>query len=219
MSDRLGALSYRWLLFYFVFAAFIHFALLLKPQILPQWFQLFGFQLFLLGLLIYLYRSSWRPRLELSLKAASFFLVGVLFYFGGLALLNWMAKNSLGRPEEELYQGSTASVFALQILIAPILEEFFFRDYLMRAFYFQMRKWSHALLFSSAFFMLAHFSLYPGALILGLMSGLIYLGTRSILPCILFHLISNLSWYFLPYLFPSLFRFLIERDWLSIFYR
>lgn len=218
-SEKLAALGYRVLLFYFIFAAAVHLIQYADPQIFPIWFRLFGFQVFLLGVLLWLYRRGWRPKLDLSIKAASFSILGLFAYFAALWILNFICKNFIGFKDEAFYQGSTAAVFVLQILAAPIIEELFFRDYLMRSFYLGMKSWTHALVFSSAFFMLAHFSLYPGALILGIINSLLFIYSRSIIPCIGFHLISNLSWYFLPVLFPALFQTLAEKGWLSLFFR
>ena len=106
----------------------------------------------------------------------------------------------------------------LVLFVAPILEEFFFRDLVFRALYGRLNRMRIAILLSSIFFMVAHMTLHPGAFLLGLISCWLVLGSRSILPSIVFHSISNGSWFFLPVLFPNLHKALTDLEVLKYFY-
>src|SRR5690606_12434986 len=119
-------------------------------------------------------------------------------------------------------EGSWPSAYSLQSvlllgLIAPVVEELFFRDLVLRALLLKLRNIYIAVFLSSLFFMAAHLSLYPGAFLLGLVSGFIYLYSRSVLPCILFHSLSNLSLYFIPAWFPQIYEALHRWDFLRYF--
>src|SRR5205823_339778 len=104
-------------------------------------------------------------------------------------------------------------------VLAPILEELYFRDLFFRALWKRENSFWFAAAVSSIFFMIAHMSVYPGALLLGLISAFLLVLSGSILPSILFHSISNLSFIFIPILFPKIFEALERFHFLRYFYR
>ncbi len=219
LSDIHAAASHRLLLLYFGFALLIQGIQWLAPDFLPFWFKLYGFQIFLILVLSWLFWRGWRPVLVWNLKIGLMTFGFFALYFSILSVFEIFLRFSSISIPQHIYQGSAMSVFVLQIVLAPVFEELFFRDYLTRAFYRQFHRWTMAIIFSSAFFMLGHFSLYPGALILGVINAILFVKLGSLWPCIIFHGVSNLSWYFLPSLFPALFQWLLDQAWLSFFYR
>lgn len=219
LPEKLAAMSHRLLLFYFLFALALQVVQFFSPDFFPFWFKLFGFQIFLMLALVWLYGRGWRPLLTWNIKIAGLTVSLFAIYFLGLSVFEFSLRALGAGSNQALFQGSTLPVFILQIFLAPVFEELFFRDYLTRAFYRQFSRWTMAVFFSSAFFMLSHFSLYPGAFLLGLINAILLIKLRSVWPCILFHSISNLSWYFLPSLFPAVFQWLVDQAWLSFFFR
>ncbi len=186
-----------------------------SPLILPSGVRMFFLQSVLMGLIVYLVKKRWRPLLRTDRN----WLVGIisaylisLFLLDRLAALNIeVAYRPLDLPPwDQLLLG---------LILAPILEELFFRDYLFRVLSAEGTKWSFALLLSAAFFTLAHFSLYPGAFLLGLVNGILYVASGGILLPIAFHFVCNLSWYLLPAFYPSLLYFLEHSEIREIFYR
>lgn len=219
LSESIAALSHRLLLLYFLFALVLQVVQFFVPEFFPFWFKLFGFQIFLMLALGWLYWRGWRPLLTWNIKIAGLTCALFAVYFLALIVFEFSLRGFGVDSSKALFQGSTLPVFILQIFLAPVFEELFFRDYLTRAFFRQFNRWTMAIFFSSAFFMLSHFSLYPGAFLLGVINGILLIKFRSIWPCILFHSISNLSWYFLPSLFPAVFQWLVDQAWLSFFFR
>lgn len=90
--------------------------------------------------------------------------------------------------------GSFASVVMVCIL-APVLEEMFFRGIILRSFLRQYPKWT-AIVGSATLFGFAHMNLYQfvAAFSIGLFLGWLYERTRSLLPCIWLHAVYNSGW-------------------------
>lgn len=97
-------------------------------------------------------------------------------------------------------QDSIRYVFIVYNLIgAAICEELYFRKFIITVFYEYKQI---AVLFSSIYFMLSHYILMWGdsfkrndfitQIIIGLISGMIYIVSNSIVTCIILHLIMNL---------------------------
>jgi membrane protease YdiL (CAAX protease family) len=94
------------------------------------------------------------------------------------------------------------------IVLAPLCEELFFRGILLKALREDYSaRW--AVILSSVIFMLGHGGLFvPGPLVLGLIVGPMMLVTRSIIPGIVFHSMSNLYGPIMVWWFPNLYRHL-----------
>jgi uncharacterized protein len=94
------------------------------------------------------------------------------------------------------------------LLLAPLLEEIFFRGMIIPPLKKILPLWA-VILVSSIIFMLAHGYLKFGALLLGLFTSVIYIWSGSVIPPILFHFTCNL-WgplllYFLPEVYNTLY--------------
>jgi len=181
----------------------------------PAGVRMFFLQSVLVVLLIYLALKGWRPILRTE---RNWFLGIIALYLTGLFLLDRLAALDIEVAYRPLELPAWDQLL-LGLVLAPILEELFFRDYLFRVLSSQGMKWSFALLLSAAFFTLAHFSLYPGAFFLGLLNGILYIASGGVLLPIAFHLVCNLSWYLLPAFYPSLFYLLEHSNLREIFYR
>lgn len=215
LEPKLASQSFSWLGFYFVLAVILHLCLHFFPEFFPNWLKESGFQIFLLGALALLFKQGWRPQLQCSGKSIAIFVGLVLLYFGLLWLLDFGAKLSGYTGVVSIVRVGHLELILL-IVVAPVLEEFFFRDYLFRAFVWQMNRIQRAAFFSSAFFMLAHFSLHPGAFVLGIVNCILFASLRSVWPAVAFHALSNLSLFFLPAYFPHLAEFVVALQQLQI---
>lgn len=205
---------------YFIFVFVLMFTEWVLPVDFAYWFQASVLQLVLLTFLGYLWILGWKPRWRINTKGWLWFAGFLLVYLGGLKVLDLSLAYFQG--EVGLSQRTTMQPWyfmILQLVLAPVFEELFFRDYLLRSFWQKLGSWGRALFFTSAFFMLAHLSLYPGAFLLGLVAGGLYLLTGSIIPAVVFHSLSNLSLYLLPVFYPSIFQWIVQTGWLEVFYR
>lgn len=84
----------------------------------------------------------------------------------------------------------------LAVVIAPVTEELVFRGLILRGLLGRWRP-AAAILFSAALFALVHFNPVqaPVALLLGLLTGWLYVRTRSLGLCILAHALNNAASY------------------------
>ncbi len=91
------------------------------------------------------------------------------------------------KPFVQLAGSGVVSVITLCV-VAPFVEEMFFRGLLLRSFMFQYRP-TTAIALSALIFALAHANLYQfvGPLFLGLLSGWLYVNSRSLWPSVLVH--------------------------------
>lgn len=213
ISPKVETRSLQWLLGFFVFAIFIT----LISEHLPDFLRQFSFQIFLLVALAALWWGGWAPSFgsfnRVVMSCAAVF-VG---YFVVLKLVDLACYGAGYVGQAQTWRGHPNWILA--VIVAPVLEELFFRDALLKSLYQRLGRLDLAVLFSSAFFMVAHLNLYPGAFLLGLVSALLLLIFRNIWTAILFHSISNLSLIFIPALFPHLSALMSERGLLPIFYR
>lgn len=92
------------------------------------------------------------------------------------------------------------------LLLAPICEELFFRGVLFKALGENYSTWL-TVVGSALIFMGAHGKLGYGPFILGLLSGVLVVKTRSILPCVVFHIIANAYGPVMITWFPNLYRY------------
>lgn len=188
---------------------------------MPSVVQIFGIQcliaLFVIGVYVF---KGWRPtigswRFTLFCSAAL-----VSLYFVSFWLADYTAGFFLSSDEKLWTNHFTVDQVLAMVVVSPIVEEIFFRDLFFRTQSFGIRSQAWlAILFSSFAFMVAHLSFYPGAFILGVISSLIFMFSRSIVPSILFHALSNASLLFIPSFFPSLGKLLMSFDLARFFYR
>lgn len=217
--EKLVRLSLFWLGGLFIFAYVLSAIKEYRTDFIPAWFSQYSLQIYLLAASISLFFSGWRPKLWGSKKGLFYFAIFIGGYFWFLFTLNFAVSHQTGDFSVSHFTNRTMEQILFASVLAPILEELFFRDILFRALGVRFQSLWLALLFSSAFFMVAHMSLYPGAFLLGIISCFIFVTTRSILGSIIFHSLSNLSYFFIPVWFPGLFRWLVESGWFSYFYR
>lgn len=219
ITADLGASCLGWLAGFFILAVALGFIEQHKLIQLPDILRRYLYQLFIFIALISLYLKGWRGLWRLDGSIAKFSFAWLLGYLVILKIIDWIA---MGR-NSYVAAGAPLFLFDDQILlagvIAPILEELFFRDLLFRTFISKWPKFWIAVLATSFFFMVAHQSFYMGAFLLGVINSLLFIYSGSVVPGILFHSLSNLSWYFLPKLYPHLFELMKDGGWLNLFYR
>jgi membrane protease YdiL (CAAX protease family) len=92
---------------------------------------------------------------------------------------------------KELVSNGTSSIIAL-VILAPVIEELFFRGFILHGLLSQYSI-KKSVLVSTLLFMLIHLNPYQfaGAFLFGIISAYIFLATRSLLPCILGHALYN----------------------------
>lgn len=92
---------------------------------------------------------------------------------------------------EEMGSGSAAALITTCVL-APVLEEMLFRGLILRSFLAQYPP-HQAILGSALLFGAAHLNIYQGVvgLLLGLLTGWLYLRSRSLWPGVLLHMAYN----------------------------
>lgn len=205
-----------WLSGLFLFAVLLSMALSMDWLPVGGFWQRFGLQFYLSLGLLWLLGLGWIPMIQLDRRAALTIGVTLVVYFVGFAILDLLAQK---------FWGATAVVrppfsgWFLPLIVAPLCEELFFRDLLYRTLKSRISRMILVLLITNIFFMVAHMTLHPGAFILGLICcGLVSL-TGSVWPALLFHSLSNASWYFLPYFFPNFWGALLSADLLRHFYQ
>ncbi len=136
------------------------------------------------------------------------FLYGLLLF--GVSSLIQLLLDQLGvhQTQGALFQSvarARPEQFALVLLagavVAPIVEEIYFRGYVFRAYLDQKGIWQ-ALLFSSGLFALVHLDLAAliPIFVVGVMLSLLYYRTHSIIPGIAAHAVNNAIAFLLLYL-------------------
>ena len=151
-------------------------------------------------------------------KSVGLLLGVILAYFGGLFCLNFIFATMREPGTIRLPPLLWEDVMLLGF-IAPILEELFFRDLFLRSLWGRTQKLFLSVVVSSLIFMIAHQSLYFGAFLLGFINAWLYWISRSVVTPMVFHSLSNLSWFFIPVCFPEIFRVLTDWKILDQFYR
>ena len=110
-----------------------------------------------------------------------------------LAQFNFNDSNKI----VEIIQQLPEFILVFGVIFAPFSEELFFREYLTRRLEFKFLKYSGVLM-SAILFSIVHLtygSVYEffGTLLIGLILAIIYVRSKSITPCILIHMIFNLT--------------------------
>jgi membrane protease YdiL (CAAX protease family) len=161
----------------------VNFASFLAPQ---------GFFDYLIPILLAALPMAAGVRLNFSFSGrhfiAGFFVsLGILFPY---ALIEFYAGSTFEMPSIKL--------LAFQFLAVSIPEEIFFRGFLQQSFGNNYK----GILITSLLFSLAHlpiFLFYNNIYALltffpSIVMGLLYMKTENIMPCIMFHFLSNILW-------------------------
>jgi len=138
------------------------------------------------------------------LLGASMGMVPIILTLLGMASWPLFSAKPIWGGEPLPFEFSASHLVILWAL-APISEELFFRGFVLRALCSTYPALI-AVVFSAVMFMLVHGGFAPGPLILGLVTAPVVLRTRSILPAIVFHAISNLYVPVMLVWFPNLYR-------------
>ncbi len=126
-----------------------------------------------------------------------------LFCIGGTYVLFWLSFYATSgiTPEPTVIDPARSVAFGLlsSILVAPVAEELFFREWMLRGF---LRRYStrNAILLNALIFSVFHLEPYQiaPAFFAGIFFGWLYLRTRSVWSSICAHSLGNLT-AFLPY--------------------
>ncbi|MBN1906932.1 MAG: CPBP family intramembrane metalloprotease [Deltaproteobacteria bacterium] len=99
----------------------------------------------------------------------------------------------------DLVSKGTSSIIAV-VIVAPVMEELFFRGFILNGLLSQYSI-KKSVLVSAILFMLFHVNPYQFAVafIFGIISAFIFVATRSLLPCILCHLLINVQPFIIKY--------------------
>lgn len=124
--------------------------------------------------------------------------VPAFFLLLGVVIEGMVKVFPLSSWEEAAFAGmGTGSLAAIVMtcVLAPVLEEMFFRGIVLRSFLRQYPKWT-AIVGSATLFGFAHMNLYQFvvALVIGVFLGWLFERSRSLLPCIWFHAVYNSAW-------------------------
>jgi len=158
----------------------------------------------LISLMMHLQGTSY-PELfgTLDPRAPSLATIGIALSMAIVGSLWWLSEilfalDRLLPPDpyalamlERLLGGGIVSVVAV-CLVAPVIEEMFYRGVLLRGL---LGRYSArtAIVLSSGLFAAVHMNVYqtPGAFVFGLFVGWVYLVYRSLWPCIFAHALMN----------------------------
>lgn len=176
------------------------------PQIYGKYFNLFSI---ILCMVIFLAMLTRKTHFKIKLFSNLSF-QGILLAIGCAILLYFLLDNCLDPTferffpaSEESYQETLQSlskspiIGLLQVcILAPFIEEVLMRGFLLNALSLKYGKLI-SLFVSAILFALLHFNMVQtfSALVCGIVLGLLYLHTRSILCCILTHMVYNVISY------------------------
>ncbi len=219
LSQRTVDSALNALIFLFMGSMILGFLQTQSWIVLPGFIQRFALQILLALGLFFCFIKGWRPALSLNSRVGLYIIYALVAYFAGLKISDFIFSRYLGDAETSFQGWGAWDNLLLVALVAPLLEELFFRDVLFRSLQTRWPGFWRAASLSSIIFMLAHMSLYGGAFLLGFISTALFYWSRSLWPSVVFHSLSNLSWYFLPVLFPNLFSALFQLKLLKFFYQ
>ncbi len=200
--------------------AFLGFSLVFNPWVIPVlpqngWLSvLISPQVFFLLAFVWIVWARNLPREKWGLSVQPFGLntlrglsLGLFPIFFALSVFLFFELVGL----KDLWLGPpipyapTAKDYLLLFLLAPLSEELFFRGLLFPALKEEYST-RFAVIASAVIFMAGHGGVKIGPLILGLITPLLYLRTKSLWPGMLFHAISNTYIPLLITFFPNLYR-------------
>jgi membrane protease YdiL (CAAX protease family) len=149
------------------------------------------------------YRDLTHPSKASPLATVIFLVPAVLLLIPLIVLLDELLINGLvallpvSAWEQQAFAGMlapTLPAFIASCFIAPVVEEMLFRGILLRSFLDQYPR-GLALGYSALYFGVAHLNIYQFtfAFLIGLLLGLLYERSRSLIPCIAMHAAINSS--------------------------
>jgi membrane protease YdiL (CAAX protease family) len=203
------------LIFFFSVAGIVLGLQTWAPFELPMLVRMFSLQAALIVMISFLFWKGVRFRFSWHVSSLALTLVA---YLAILFTLDYFAQGASPVVAQK-WAAPRWEDALLSLVLAPVFEELFFRDYLMRSLAERGEKIWSAVLISTIFFTLAHFSLYPGAFLLGLAASFLYLWSGSLLAPIFLHFLCNLSWYLLGPFFPNILSFMESHSFRDWFYR
>lgn len=175
------------------------------------WFTLLAYTITMLLPVIFfdllIVRSSGKKlRFDLSTKPLRVYLLIFPMMFGMMLVADYATQliPTTGGWLGELYKIYSAqfakllqepvSLILMTVIIAPVLEEILFRGIIMRGMLNNKVNPAVAIIISAVIFGLAHFNpwQFVGAMMLGLVLGLVYYKTKSLLMSIMLHAFNNL---------------------------
>jgi len=126
------------------------------------------------------------------------FTVAMLLYPVVEGLIRWIGAKMLWWDTEELSYSSTAEwclMSIVAVVLAPVVEELFFRGYLLTSLLEKMRSKALAVCASSLVFTSIHAFIGPGMMVYiflwSLIPSYLYLRTGSLYPAVLMHAFNN----------------------------
>lgn len=158
---------------------------------------------------LYLWRAGHVPGAKetWSVVSAPFLLFTFLASVSSILLMDLLSSQLTWLPDLleqqfNILQSGWLGILAITLL-GPILEELLFRGGVMQAL---LKRYSpgKSIFFSALIFGLFHLNpaQVVGAFLIGLLLGWIYYRTRSLIPCILMHILINSSSVFLTLHYP-----------------
>ena len=175
------------------------------------WFQVFAYVFTFLTPILFFYffiarNDGKKLSFDFSTKPLRIYLLIFPMMFGMMLVADYLSQliPTTGRflgPIYKMYNeeftkllSSPVSLILMTVILAPILEEILFRGILMKGMINNKVKPATAIIASAVIFGAVHFNpwQFVGACLLGLVLGLVYYKTKSLLMPILLHAFNNL---------------------------
>jgi uncharacterized protein len=149
--------------------------------------------------LIFYYNSKIRSKLEININRGYTILLLILLFIPIIILINALSFHLLNdfSPQKIVTtiikedRISYSQVFSI-LIFSPVIEELYFRKVLLEDLYHRIGSfWS---IFSSSFyFSIIHLNIlsFPTLLVLGILLGIIFQTTKSVIFCIIVHALFN----------------------------
>ncbi len=175
------------------------------------WFSVFSYVMTMLMPIVFYYffitkNEGKKLRFDFSTKPLRVYLLIFPMMFGMIMIADYTTQlipttGTLLGPIYKIYETEFAklllnpiSLFLMTVILAPILEEILFRGIIMKGMINNRVKPITAIIISAFIFGAVHFNpwQFAGAFLLGLVLGLVYYKTKSLLMPILLHAFNNL---------------------------
>lgn len=175
------------------------------------WFSVFSYVMTMLTPILFFYlltvkNDGKKLTFDFSTKPFRVYLLIFPMMFGIMLVADYATQlipttGQLLGPLYQLYEAeflkllsSPVSLILMTVLLAPVLEETLFRGILMQGMINNKVKPTTAIILSALIFGAVHFNpwQFVGAFLLGLVLGLVYFKTKSLLMPILLHAFNNL---------------------------
>lgn len=202
VRKRLVSWEYGKVFWLMVFLFFVHLAwavpvfLLLIPFKKVIYISLFIQIVFYLPVVLFVFKRYPREELGLIRPSPRFFLIPVLIVLigGGCYYLLW--EHFKPYSFQGIFSSNLFEIFLIfisAVILSPLVEEVFFRALLLQSLE-ERTGTLVAVLFSSLVYLIWHlpsFNVY-GRLFLGIILGVLFASSRSLIPSVIFHALWNL---------------------------